>query len=153
MRCTASGIVFGVGVIKQLSSIDPLKKDELATQTLGAALTVLHEYGHYGDQVTNEGANTGQFTWNDNGERLPENGENIIRGKQAWSVTATGHRGTDIEVFGFGVSVSLDMDNQFIIDSGKNAIPSNVVMTRSSIPTELPDNAKGTNILKTLEVK
>ncbi|MCL4281693.1 MAG: hypothetical protein KJZ58_05450 [Flavobacteriales bacterium] len=55
------GIVFDVGIIKQLAGIDGADQKELSTQVLGTALTILHEYGHYGDQVTNDGENTGQF--------------------------------------------------------------------------------------------
>ncbi|GIV28864.1 MAG: hypothetical protein KatS3mg027_2678 [Bacteroidia bacterium] len=147
------GIVFGVEIIKQLAKIDPSNKEELATQTLGVALTILHEYGHYGDQVTNEGKNTGQYVYDKNGFRIPESGDNIILGKQKWKVTGTGHRGTDIEVFGFGVQVSLDYNYKFKIESGKNTIPKNVNIIGASIPDKLPYNLQGTNILKTLEVE
>jgi RHS repeat-associated protein len=147
-----SGIVFDVNIIKQLSNIDPSNTEELATQTLGAALTVLHEYGHYGDQVTNEGQNTGQFIYNNSGRRIPESGDEIILGKQKWKVTATGHRGIDIEVFGFGVQINLDPNSKFNVEPGKSAIPSNVTIKGATIPEKLPSNAQGTNILKTLEV-
>lgn|GEM_PF-1878269 len=53
------GIVFDFDVIEQFGEA---KGDEAYNSVLATALTVLHEYGHYGDQKENEGNNSGQFS-------------------------------------------------------------------------------------------
>jgi len=157
------GIVFDYKVIKMLSSISSSDSMTLATQVLGTALTLLHEYGHYGDQVTNEGYNTGQYTVveADNGlyynyydyKKDPSGSKKL--GRQRWKVSLTGHRGTDIEVVGYGVQVIWDVEKQrFEIQKGELA-PTLPDYFRNSIkiPTSLPKNMQGTNILRTLKVE
>ncbi len=159
-----SGIIFDPSMIKSLANIDGNDLSTLSEQTLGVALTIIHEYVHYGDQITNDGNNSGQYI-----ERKIENstgganifrkqyseifkGNNIDIGKQKWKTSLTGHRGTDVEVAGFGVEISVN-------DDGSNNIePSSYSKTTSNsnipkIPSSLPKEAKGETILKTLDVK
>lgn len=159
----ASGIIFDPAMIKALSSIDGSDKTELSNQTLGTALTLLHEYGHYGDQVTNDGNNTGQFsldvTTNASGGTNPKRkydsqifgGKNIDVGKQKWKTSLTGHRGTDIETVGFGVQVSVDNAGKTIIEKGK--LSPTTSPGAATVPSSLPNNAQGENVLKTLDVE
>ncbi|WP_370525534.1 RHS repeat-associated core domain-containing protein [Dysgonomonas sp. 521] len=141
----SDGITIAPNVIKYLASVSSDDKSNLAIQTLGMASTVLHEYGHYGDQITNNGFNSGQFNPN-TGENYttifsssPKN-NNIERGKQAWSMTVTGHRGTDIEQATFGMNFSVGTKGNFIPSS-------------RYIFHRLPKEAQLNNILKTLKVK
>lgn len=97
-------------MIKGLASInDP---NELAVQTFAMYLTILHEYGHEGDQTNNSGANTGQYMVittdygnGSNTHRLyDKNTGSKDKGCQNWQTSRTGHRGTDIEIMGFGTA-------------------------------------------------
>lgn len=49
-RGGASGILIDPSMIQSLAGIDDSDKKYLSNQTLGMALTILHEYGHYGDE-------------------------------------------------------------------------------------------------------
>ncbi len=151
-----TGVNFDPSLIKAFSSIDGADQTELSTQTLGIALTTLHEYGHFGDKNTNDGNNSGQFSYNANGTRLYDSesfGDNNIKfGKQKWGLSWTGHRGTDIETIGFGVQVEINQSTKdFTINPAKYG--SSVPSSAPPIPTSLPVNAQGTNILQTLGVE
>jgi RHS repeat-associated protein len=151
------GIVFDPAIIKYLASIDGADKAELSEQTLAVGLAILHEYGHYGDQVTNNGNNSGQYRI---GIRLRSDGKTTFKipeqggvefGIQKWKTSLTGHRGTDIEVMGFGVNYSVDDQGKHIKDP---AVLSPIINSEGlTIPSELPENASGDNILNTLNVK
>jgi RHS repeat-associated protein len=162
-RGGASGIVFDPIMIKSLAGVDGSDEAKLSKQTLGMALTVIHEYGHHGDQVTNEGNNTGQFvettTKNTTGSHIFRNkdserlgGNNKERGKQYWKTSLTGHRGTDIEVAGFGVDCSVNDNGSINIEKGKYS-KTTTVGNLPTIPNSLPNEAKGKNVLETLKVK
>jgi RHS repeat-associated protein len=85
---------------------------ELARQAFATSMLVIHEYGHYGDQQTNDGYNTGQYH--------PTTGVSDVdfdfgassqakskrEGQQEWSLTKTGHRGTDVTKYGFGADIT-----------------------------------------------
>lgn len=132
-----SGIIFTPEMIKHLASVPGSDRENLAIQVLGTGLTVLHEYGHYGDQVTNNGNNSGQFDPVSKENYATFFGENNIEsGAQPWSMTKTGHRGTDIEMMGFGVSFSLGKNGQLVKSGGSFA--------------NLPQKANLQNILFTL---
>jgi hypothetical protein len=156
----ASGIIFDPAMIKALSSIDGSDKTELSKQTLGTALTLLHEYGHHGDQVINDGNNTGQYvldvtpnaTGGTNTNRsYIVGGNNSVIGKQKWRTSLTGHRGTDIETVGFGVQVSVDNAGKTLIEKGELSPTTNPGSV--TVPSSLPNNAQVGNILKTLDVE
>jgi len=132
-----SGITFTPEIIKHLASVPSEDRLNLAIQVLGTGLMVLHEYGHYGDQVTNNGNNSGQFH-PINGDNYAAffGGNNIEKGAQEWSMTKTGHRGTDIEMLGFGVSFAVSQNGKLIKSEGSFA--------------NLPQKANLNNILFTL---
>jgi hypothetical protein len=147
-------------MIKALSNLDGANKAELSNQVLGTALTLLHEYGHHGDKITNNGKNTGQYVSEENAKGTPfrrqystlfGKEENDDAGKQVWKTTLTGHRGTDIETLGFGVKV--DIQSKGKADITKGALSPTTWAKGITVPTSTPDNAKGENILKTLNVK
>ncbi|MCF3109589.1 RHS repeat-associated core domain-containing protein [Niabella sp. CC-SYL272] len=151
------GIIFDPSVVKSLANIDPNNTNELSEQTLGLALNLLHEYGHYGDQTTNGGKNTGQYDddkTEPNGRRQDTKAfgdrDNQEKGKQKWSTSLTGHRGNDITTFGFGVNVGLAPGGKSVFMKPKlsNTIPK---AYGGKIPTSLPKEAK--DILNTLNVK
>jgi hypothetical protein len=154
------GIIFDPNMIKALSNIMGSDKTELAEQTLGVALTILHEYGHHGDQVTNNGNNSGQYTLDvtksPDGKTIikrkydvDSGGNNIKSGKQNWATSLTGHRGTDIETAGFGVSLSVDLNGKVVFEAGKLSPTTggNIV-----IPMAPNSEQKGA-VLETLNVK
>jgi len=157
------GIVIDPSMVKNLASIDGADKAQLSEQTLGMALTILHEYGHYGDQVTNHGNNSGQYETrsyenNSGGETTTRlqyseifGGNNIDLGAQRWKTTLTGHRGTDIEAVGFGVQFSVDRNGKLTREPSKLSIT--IKPDAATVPTSLPENAQGENILKTLNVQ
>jgi hypothetical protein len=157
------GIVIDPSVIKHLASISRSDKANLSEQTLGMALTIIHEYGHYGDQVTNEGKNTGQYILNITETSKGKNtnrkyysevfgGNNIDKGKQKWNTSLTGHRGTDIEVMGFGTSFSIDDDGKHVKEKAELS-PTTSSEYHNQVPTALPNEAQGDNVLKTLKVE
>lgn len=151
-RGDKSGIVFGMETVKALGSSD---KDVLSKQVLGVAMGVLHEYGHYGDNTTNGGKHSGQYTYNgktaefdaDLGDR-----DAIKNGSQKWFRSLTGHRGNDIEVMGFGRYGLVKKDGSISFEES-GLSPYVKEGSVSNPPTELPSNAQGTNILNTLDVR
>jgi|GEM_PF-2574010 len=153
-----NNIVFDVSMVKALASIDGADTKELSEQTLGVALTLLHEYGHKGDKTTNNGKNTGQYQTEKTEYKDGSHTKRKYRsdgdktGKQKWHTTLTGHRGEDIEVVGFGVKVSVNSEGRTIIEKGSLS-PTTRRENAPSVPSSLPENAKEGNILKTLEVK
>ena len=105
-------IVIDAKVVEALSNVDFSKKTkngykELSRIALGVAMLVLHEYGHYGDQQTNGGYNTGQFipttkqnyadiNWGDSSFS-----KNKKEGNQFYKMSKSGHRGDDVtQIFG-----------------------------------------------------
>ena len=113
------GIEFTPEIIKYLGSISYDNQERLSRNILTVAITVLHEYGHYGDQVTNDGKNSGQFNPVDRDAKGIEyalrvnyynnKANSIMKGApQQRDVTLTGHRGSDIEQYGFGFTLSGD---------------------------------------------
>lgn len=122
---SASGIKIDPTMIKNLASIDAGDKNELALQTLGMAMTVIHEYGHYGDIITNGGKTTGEYTTS----KYPNStgGQNTKRnyfsakeeGVQKWKTSLTGERGADIEVVGYGISFMVDDNGKLILQTAE----------------------------------
>ncbi|TAH28401.1 MAG: RHS repeat-associated core domain-containing protein [Cytophagales bacterium] len=112
---------------------------DMAIQVVGIAITVIHEVVHIGDMMTNNGKTTGQYNsgggyWDDDG-------------KQAWgrSIGVDGHRGTDIEMYGFGVRVDNYNGKYDIVDlKGTIVVPLNKTLpageTIESIVGNLPVN-------------
>ena len=99
-----------------LETLNGLKKDfekitrygfkEISKEVFGVAMLILHEYGHYGDQKTNGGYNSGQhingtnyvdLNWGDSNQS-----KSIREGKQVYSMSRSGHRGDDMTVL-FGL--------------------------------------------------
>jgi len=101
---------------------------QLDLQCFLTSMTILHEYGHYGDQKTN-GTNTGQYTIIKGIKEMDESpGWNMkpakAQGIQNWHESKTGHRGNDVTFIGFGVVIrqndttgGLELDN--LQDSAK----------------------------------
>jgi RHS repeat-associated protein len=133
----SDGIVISSDVIKYMSAMydryEMGDKESFAYQVAGIALTILHEYGHIGDQITNGGNNSGQYI-TENGVKInyadvPSLRQNSIhKGKQSWNngMTGTGHRGFDIEHYGFGLQRQPDIDL-----NGKIGVPNG---EKSGIP-------------------
>jgi RHS repeat-associated protein len=128
------GIVVSPDVVKYLGTMYQNNDSKgIALQTVGIGLSMLHEYGHIGDQITNDGNNSGQYY--PGGENYAEGGgNNIERGRQPWNngMSGTGHRGDDIEMYGFGFEkpVSISIGGSSI---GKVFIPTISDKTRKSI--------------------
>ena len=154
-EASIDGIFFSPDIIKYLggfsiSSGNSVEIESLTLQVLGIALTVLHEYGHYGDQVTNDGKNSGQYNpiW----AEAPRNQEYALRlnykynkktdimegkGDKQRKITLTGHRGTDIEMNGFGL--------EFTGGNKRLSI-------RNGDESKLQPEAQRSNILRTLKI-
>ncbi|MDD3876009.1 MAG: hypothetical protein PHT69_05275 [Bacteroidales bacterium] len=150
--------------VQFLQGINAENTEQFSEQVLATALTVLHEYGHYGDQVTNAYVNeygtmiypnSGQYsggnwdadnTYVDRYALKSGNQKNV--GGYEYSVT--GHRGTDITILGYGVVTNLLPDGvsfnvQFpnLLSGGSN----------KPVTAKLPNSMQGQNILKTLNVE
>ena len=162
----ANGIMFNPVLIKHLASIDASNKPYLASQALGMVLTVIHEYTHDGDRRTNNGFYSGQYI---HGADVDENGKtNLVpkwdadrgypdavkHGKQFWTVSLTGHRGTDVELKGFGQAVQADVKTGEFTPNKDAKISIHTDQSREpiTIPSELPENMQGTTILETLNL-
>ena len=98
-------IHFPVGVIQALDLNRPgytdLNHNKISFDVFQAfylLCNLYHEYGHVGDQLSNDGKNSGQ---NDGSKSITS--ESIPEGSQTWKVARTGHRGTDVSIFIFGV--------------------------------------------------
>lgn len=150
------GINFTPEMIKALASIDASDANELAEQVLGFALTTLHEYSHNADLRKNNGFYSGEWLPSAEGKRwkstIPGLGStNIKIGAQPLKYSPTGHRGTDVEYFGFGVTVAVDKQTgKTVIDrEEKFILPPSLKM---SPPETLPNNANKDNILATLKI-
>lgn len=161
----ASGGIEGIKIdpiiIKNLAKINTNDKANLAEYVFATALTIIHEYGHYGDQICNMGNNTGQYNHEEkktlsgiflvpinDSEKFGDN--NIEYGSQKWTKSITGHRGDDIEVMGFGLYFSVDEYGQF----QRNYVDPRKIVQRllEKIPKSLPKDAEGEKILETLKV-
>jgi hypothetical protein len=153
-RAGASGIVFDYSIVKRLGEVKFEDVERLSSVVLADALTILHEYGHYGDQVTNmadgRGRNSGQRSDGRNFDADTKFDPDAVKlGKQKWKVSITGHRGTDVEIMGFGVTrgeLNQNGDERIVPVHSINATG-----VRQP-PQELPDNAKEEEILKTLSI-
>lgn len=166
---SGGGLNIDANYFKYLSTLDPVKNaSEYNTQLLGIGLSILHEYAHYGDKVTNGGNNTGQFEFNiiDNGNSIKRynksyveifGGNNLTMGSQFYKLSPTGHRGNDIEAIGFGVTSSDVMQGpnkgEILVEPYPNYLPTVNSDHLPPIPTQLPDNVKGNNIRTTLGTK
>ncbi|MGF7028647.1 MULTISPECIES: DUF6443 domain-containing protein [Sphingobacterium] len=146
--------------IQYLQNIDPANREAYNQQLLGIGLTLLHEYGHHGDKVTNDGNNTGQyitkFQERKIGNKTERNydsdrigGKNKKTGKQGYKTSLTGHRGTDIEVVGFGVEVRYNYGQNVILPNAKYSETTSTENLPTP-PSELPENVRGDNIRQTL---
>ena len=98
-------IHFPVGVIQALDLNRPgytdLNHNKISFDVFQAfylLCNLYHEYGHVGDQLSNDGKNSGQ-----DDESKSVTSESIPEGSQTWKVARTGHRGTDVSIFIFGV--------------------------------------------------
>ncbi|MFA6059606.1 MAG: DUF6443 domain-containing protein [Taibaiella sp.] len=164
-RGTMSGITLDPSVMTYLRGLDPADKEAYNEQLLGIAMSLIHEYGHYGDQTTNDGNNSGQY---EVGERDNSaggkttfrksykeifGGNNIDKGKQKYTLSPTGHRGTDIEVIGFGVTG--DIDNKGKASVYPRTEYSEIIDSKDlpTPPKQLPNEAADDNIRKSLGVK
>ncbi len=154
-------------VIKHLAAIDPSNTAYLAEQVTGVAMTLAHEHGHWGDQQSNGGSNTGQFatvrTNYKGGGSMTKNNfytkpsdftgtPNTPRGSQAWHISPTGHRGNDIDLLGFGVDRSINGDGSVNLEKG-SGLPGTVSGNMPAPPSQLPENVRGTNSLGTFQVR
>ncbi len=79
----------------------------IQNQVVYLAMTIFHEYGHYGDQNSNNGFNTGQWTGTPENKVFYDFPNCKDKGSQRWDVTKTGHRGIDIENLGFKMPTSI----------------------------------------------
>jgi hypothetical protein len=157
-----TSIVFDPTMIKSLANIDGTNKAELSEQSLGMALVILHEYGHHGDQKSNKGHSTGQYSLNQRQnsaggittERIYDKGTAVLeKGKQRWKSSLTGERGLDVTIAGFGLGTAIIGNTGKIeITKGKLSITTGG-KGAPSVPTDLPTNAKETKVLETLKVE
>jgi len=163
MNCQSGIINWPADQIKYLGGISSDDKSLLAEQTLGTVMTLLHEYGHYGDQITNayekDGGtvypNTGQYSNGKFDADKPTSGSDVLKsGKQkdvgGYEYSITGHRGTDVTVLGYGVDTSLKPDNVTFSVEYPSIIPGG---SKKPVSSTLPNNMQGENILNTLNVK
>jgi hypothetical protein len=112
--CNGDDIYINGQVVKDFIDASSEKRigtklySELTEKCFLTALTILHEYGHYGDQQTN-GTNSGQWTLNDMGQKTVNYDKGwcakkaLAKGSQNWQESRTGHRGDDVTYYGFGV--------------------------------------------------
>jgi len=151
-------IIFDNRAIKALASIDASNKEELQDQVLGMAMTVLHEYGHSGD-VRRNGHITGQWTQFDERPTSHRMKLNSPIGSQEWSISISGERGNDVEIFGVGYDVGYNpqlrkfISTEASLEGNRDIIARTVAMTRSVTIPPIPENAKKENILNTLKIK
>lgn len=149
-------------MIKQLSTIDRSDRSAYGKQLFTIAVTLLHELGHLGDKQTNGGRSSGQYsaatkdnasggktTYDDEEVDDVSTNSSVKRGTQTWIKSLTGHRGTDIELVGFGVTLTINDDGTAIIAPGKYS-PTVKQEGLPTIPEQVPDNAKAENIQSTL---
>ena len=108
-QATNGIIELGLGTLNGLNkNFDKISRygfKEISKEVFGVAMLILHEYGHYGDQKTNGGYNSGQhinginyvdLDWGDSNQS-----KSIREGKQVYSMSRSGHRGNDMtELFG-----------------------------------------------------
>ncbi|WP_316835065.1 DUF6443 domain-containing protein [Pedobacter nutrimenti] len=159
----ATGMTMDINMIKQLSAIDPSDQAAYGKQLFTLALFMLHELGHIGDKQNNGGLNTGQYDVHDQPEGEGRRSMKDVKfdsqtrsdarrsGTQKWHISLTGHRGTDIEVVGFGVKMGIKDDGTADFDKGKFPYYTKFsTATLPAIPAQLPDNAKAENIQSTL---
>jgi RHS repeat-associated protein len=144
-------VTFNSNFIKELANT----KDQgcLAEQTLGIAMALFHEYGHYGDQETNKGKNSGQYIKNGitkvktfyadiPGFNSIKEGLGLLQRK----ITFSGHRGDDLTLKAFGLRVQ--KEGKILKTHGdREDIPAHITFGT------LREKAAGLNILNTLEVK
>lgn len=159
MSGTKTGIVVNPTLIKAFANIDPNNSKVLAEQTLGVAISLVHEYTYYGDEVTNATQDQWQ-TGQKSGEWLPLNNgfqlydvergkQNTIKfGKQNHKTSILPERGDAVAYLGYGKEVTLN-DNGVrysVKDKPK-------LQLLSYPPGRFPTNMIGTTILQTLRVK
>jgi len=157
-----SGIKIDANVLKYAASLDP-SSTEYKQQILGIGLLLIHEYAHYGDKSTNFGFTTGQYTqtsriypgrigttWYNHPEGSLSNYSKLDRGLQTYHYSIFGHRGTDVEVLGFGVNTAVGQNGFILIEKTKNFLRTINPQSLPSIPKGLPRNIDPTNILSTL---
>lgn len=144
-------------MIKALASIDAKNRDDLASQTHGMALTLLHEYGHQGDiqingTITEQGY-TGQNPY------LTGSPNEKLEGSQKWRVSITGERGVDVTLIDFGLkdatssTQGFDGRTNFIRVAPEDINMGKIKVDPAKIPTSLPLKANDQNILATLKVQ
>lgn len=154
MTGRSDGVIYvGADLIRAFAKIDPNDKTNLAQQTLGFAISFLHEYIHIGDQANNNGMNSGEWYRDANNKPTPMStitSTHIPYGtaKDQTPQSRTGERGKDLEFMGFGVNLDYNDNNTFSI------IPAKQVDIRFPIPMgSIPFNMQGTTILKVLKVE
>ncbi len=160
-RGDLTSMTLDVDMVQRLGMVNPSDQSEYGKQIFTVALTLLHELVHVGDKQKNGNKTTGQF-WHSTryspGGRAFYKNEEYLRvstpvsaklGAQAWKRSLTGHRGTDIEVVGFGIKMDVDNDGSSNFQRGSYS-PLILQDNLPPIPNELPQNAKFENIANTL---
>ena len=125
--CDGDDIYINWQVVKDLTDASSEKRirgkdySELAEKCFLTSLTILHEYGHYGDQKTNK-TNSGQWTMIEGVKKI-----NLdkgwcskaakAKGSQKWQESKTGHRGDDVTYYGFGAILNEGSRHNLEIDS------------------------------------
>jgi hypothetical protein len=154
MSGTKTGIYVDPNLIRMFGAIDPNNTSELAIQSLGMAVSLIHEYVHYGDEITNNGNKSGE--WNmANGRRVYDftsgKQNTVILGMQNHKTSVTPERGDAAILLGYGISSTyIQSTNNYEIEKGILPLgtPNSI-----KIPSSLPQNMQGTNILNTLNIK
>jgi RHS repeat-associated protein len=151
------GIKWSATLVRSLGAISSQDVSTLADQTLGTALMLLHEYGHHGDEITNDGKNSGEFSGGKFNADIPAIAKgNIKFGAQptkvpgGYKTSITGERGQDITVLGFGIEVSLSPQFNSWLVTNPSTIPGG---SKKPNNVSLPTNMQGTEILNTLNVE
>ncbi len=148
-----NSFTIGSNIIRSLASIDENNKKQLGEQTLGVGLLILDEYTHVGDKRTNNGNSSGGYTLNTNGsvnwDYTKYGWYNQIKfGQQKpWSVSPTGHRGGDTQIFGFGLNQSVYIDGSMQIENASQSDVHIKLKGTESIPKGKVDYTNGLDLL------
>jgi len=109
-------IIVDVSIVLEFEShLKFNSNDEKAAYLLIMAVSILHEYTHWGDHKTNNGKLTGQ-TGTSNMDATGSSADGGP-GKQIMHMSKTGHRGTDVEQFALrvvgGTAQGKDANNNY----------------------------------------
>lgn len=132
MRSEGNQIYISPQALKDLGNVEYSKCERhvslFAKEVFTIAMFICHEFGHYGDQRTNKGYNTGQFNpiTHQNYADMDWGKDNHVKvkpkGSQKRGMTTTGHRGDDVTSL-FNAYVVADFRNGLKLTNTSNGSP------------------------------